>query len=142
MSLLGPDKEDFQPPKMWVVYIAGPFSAPTNWEIKKNVRDAEKLSLEVAKLGLSFICPHKNSEEFFGLITPEYWYDMTMELLRRSDMVLLFGSWSGSKGAVAEYTEAKKLGKPIFSSIEALKRYVDATPAERFQMMEEAANAR
>lgn len=110
--------------RMFIIYICGPFSADTNWAIKRNIREAEKLSLEVANLGLGFICPHKNSEEFFGLLTPEYWYEMTLELLRRCDAVLLFGAWGKSKGALAEREEAMRLKKPVFSSIGAVKEWL------------------
>jgi hypothetical protein len=116
---------------MKCIYICGPFTASTNWLIKRNVRIAEKLSLEVAKLGHSFICPHKNSEEFFGLLTPEYWYEMTLELLRRCDAVLTFGTWANSKGATREVAEAGKLGMPIFDNIAQLRMWLDKLVASQ-----------
>jgi len=41
-----------------------------------------------------------------------------LELLRRSDAVLMIGAWGTSKGAVGEYHAALKAGLPVYVSLE------------------------
>ena len=51
---------------MKLVYIAGPFRAPTPWGIEENVRHAERHAFEIAKLGAMPVCPHANTRHFDG----------------------------------------------------------------------------
>lgn len=95
---------------MKVVYIAGPYSGPNTWAVEQNVRRAEEAGLFVAECGAMPIIPHTNTRFFHGLITEEFWYAGTLELLKRSDGVLFIDGWKDSKGAVAEYKEACQLG--------------------------------
>ncbi len=99
---------------MRIVYIAGPFTAPTAWEVEQNVRAAEEVGLFVAKAGAMPIIPHANTRFFTGLCTPEFWYAGTLELLRRSDGIMLLPNWRASVGATAEREEALQLGKAVW----------------------------
>lgn len=103
---------------MKVIYIAGPFRAPTAWGIAENVRRAERAALEVAKLGAMPLCPHANTAHFQGECTDQFWLDGTMELLRRCDAVLTVEGWLASSWARAEVEEALRLGKPVFTETE------------------------
>jgi hypothetical protein len=78
------------------------------------VRRAEEVGLYVAQCGAMPIIPHANTRFFTGLCTPEFWYDGTMELLRRADAVMCVQGWEHSKGARLEVLEASKLIKPVF----------------------------
>ena len=113
---------------MKVVYIAGRFTAPTAWEIEQNVRQAEALAVEVARLGAMPLCPHTNSRFFFGLTgtTAEFWYEGTMELLRRCDALIYVPGWEGSKGTLAEREEAWTLKIPQFHHLRDLKDWLDS----------------
>jgi nucleoside 2-deoxyribosyltransferase len=115
---------------MKVVYICAPFTAPNTWEIEQNVRRAENLALDVAQLGLSPLCPHTNTRYFYGLLPPEFWYEATMELMRRCDAVLVYCapcySHLDSVGCVAEIKEATRLGIPVFYSIYALREWLES----------------
>jgi hypothetical protein len=93
---------------MLVIYICGPFTADTAWEIECNIRRAEELGLEVAKLGMMPLIPHSNTRYFHGQCTDEFWYQGTMELLRRCDALITVPGWENSAGSVAEVKWAKK----------------------------------
>lgn len=108
---------------MIVVFIAGPFSASNAWKREQNIRRAEEVAFKVAELGMMPLCPHANTRNFADTLTDEFWYEGTLELMRRSDVVILLDNWQESKGAVREREEAIKLNKPIFSSVEELYEY-------------------
>jgi len=109
-----------------VVYVAGAYKAPTSWQREQNVRRAENAALEIAKLGASPLCPHTNTRFFEGECTPEFWYEATMELLRRCDAIFVIGSdWQQSEGTVREVEEATRLKKPVFFSLWALEQWVN-----------------
>jgi hypothetical protein len=99
---------------MKVIYIAGPFTGSTAWEIEKNVRNVEEIALEVARLGGMPLCPHANSRFFHGQCTPEFWYEGTLELLKRCDAIVLHPDWKASKGCKDEQQWALQHGMAIF----------------------------
>ena len=104
---------------MKVVYIAGPFTASTAWQIEQNVRRAEEVALKVAKLGAMPLCPHTNTRFFHGQCTEEFWYEGTLELLRRCDAVYVVEHGDGtytSVGVTREIYEAKKMQIPVFNA--------------------------
>ena len=99
---------------MLVVYIAGPFTGPTAWDIEQNVRRAEEAGFVVATLGAMPLIPHANTRYFHGQQSAEFWYEGTLELLRRCDGILMVKGWMGSKGSMTEHAYAQKHGMPIF----------------------------
>ena len=58
---------------MKVVYVAGPFRGPNAWEIEENIRRAERLALEVWRLGCACLCPHTNTRFFQGAAPDAVW---------------------------------------------------------------------
>lgn len=109
---------------MRIVYLAGPFRAPTKWDVEQNVRAAESAALEVARLGFAFVCPHTMTRNFDGLLTDRYWLEMTLELMRWCDVVFCFSPlWRQSSGTAGEVAEAERLGIPVVYSLEELKRW-------------------
>ncbi len=107
-----------------IVYIAGPFRAPTSWGIAENVRNAERTAYDCARVGGMPLCPHANTAHFHGTLTDEFWLDGTMELLRRCDAVLLAPRWHLSSGTLAEIEEAKLLDIPVFKDHIALRDWL------------------
>ncbi len=99
---------------MKVVYVAGPFRGPTAWAIESNIRRAEEVGLEVARLGAMPIIPHSNTRYFHGEGEDQFWLDGTMELLRRCDAIVLCPGWERSSGSRGEKAEAERLGFPAF----------------------------
>jgi hypothetical protein len=102
---------------MKIVYVAGRFTGKTAWEIAENVRAAERVGLEVARLGAMPLIPHANTAHFHGEGSAEFWYAGTLELLRRSDAIVMVPGWEASKSAVQERAEAISLGIPVFTAV-------------------------
>ena len=102
---------------MKVIYIAGPFTAPNAWERELNVRAAENIAMAVAEMGAMPLCPHSNTRYFDGTISPDFWYEGTLELLGRCDaMIVAVSNWQRSKGTKREIDEAGKRVIPVFYS--------------------------
>lgn len=101
---------------MKIVYVAGPFRGATAWNINVNVLDAERWGLDLARLGAMPLVPHLLGQHMHGQCNEEFWLEGVMELLRRSDGVLLITGWEASSGARAEKLEAERLGLAVFES--------------------------
>ena len=109
---------------MKVIYVAGPLVAADHWEIRHNINEAAALGLEVARLGHCPVIPHTNTGAvFLGTLTPEFWYEATLELLRRCDAIILTPYWPKAKGAIAERDEACRRKMPIFYNLDELRRW-------------------
>jgi hypothetical protein len=113
--------------RLRVVYVAGRFRGPTAWEIHRNVFAAEHAAMAVAKAGAMPLCPHANTANFHGTCTDAFWLAGTLELLRRCDAVFNFDPARAleSVGTQGEIAEARRLGKPVFESIEALDAWLE-----------------
>jgi hypothetical protein len=97
-----------------VAYIAGPFRGPTAWDIETNCRRVEGVALEVSRLGAMPLPPHLLSRFFHGQGPDAFWLEGTMEILRRSDALVLVEGWERSEGAKAEAEEAARRMIPVF----------------------------
>ena len=106
---------------MKLVYIAGPFRGPTAWDVAENVRNAERVGLEVAKAGHMPVVPHANTQHFHGQLDDAFWLEGTLELLRRCDAVVLVPGWEKSSGTRAEVREARRIGITVYSSVGELQ---------------------
>jgi nucleoside 2-deoxyribosyltransferase len=115
--------------KMAVVYIAGPFRARTAWGFAENIRAAERLGLEVTRLGMMPLIPHANTAHFHGELPDKFFLDGTMELLRRCDAVMLTPNWATSSGARDEVDEAERLKIPVFVNVFDLAKHFDRQDA-------------
>lgn len=113
---------------MKIVYVAGPFSGPTRADVEANIRRAEILGLEVAKVGACPWIPHANTQhpDFESLQPYRFWIAATLEQLRRCDAVIFTPDWRRSNGARGEWQEATRLGKPIFLTVVELAEWLKA----------------
>ena len=110
-------------------YIIGPFRAGTPWEVEQNVRNAEFLGFEIAKLGAFPVIPHANSRFSNGQFTDAFWLEGTRALMERAaDFAILVeaigGDSSCSAGSIAEVRRMKGLGRPVFNTLDALKLWL------------------
>jgi hypothetical protein len=119
---------------MKVVYVIGPFRAKYHWLVCNNVRNAERLGLKVAKLGAMPLIPHKNTENFDGLLTDQFWIEGTKELLDRADAAITVEAigidWTGSQGSVGEVERCRETGKPCFHTLPDLLAWLVAVGAK------------
>lgn len=120
---------------MKVIYIAGPFRSMNKngksnaWGVQRNVMDAMAMSLEVWKRGHVGLCPHSNAMFFQDAdeCADSVWLEGDIELLRRSDAVLVTPTWEKSSGACAEVNWAVDHGMPVLYSIADLELYLANT---------------
>ena len=114
---------------MRVVYIAGPFRALNRWENEEHIRRAERLALEVWRLGVAVICPHTNTRHFDGAADEAVWLDGYIELLSRSDAMMLTPNWATSHGATAEREYPIDHNIPVFDNLNDLRQWLEGTHA-------------
>lgn len=108
-----------------LAYIAGRYRSADAWGVEQNIRAAEAVAYEVAKLGLYPVCPHTNTRGYFESVgTDEFWLAGTIELLRRCDVVVMVPGWGTSVGACAEKAEAERLGIPVFQLLTNLEAWL------------------
>ena len=116
--------------KRKIVYIAGPFRAkpdPHNqWVQERNIRNAEAMALEVCRRGAVALCPHSMFRNFQGALPDAYWLEVTTELLRRCDAIMLIDRWLESEGSRAEFHVARDMGLEVFYTIHELDVYLES----------------
>lgn len=112
---------------MRLVYVAGKFRSPTDEGREANIRRAEAMGLEVAKLGASPVIPHANTRHLHSHVPEEFMLEATLELMRRCDAVILTEGWRESAGTRDEICEAHWLGIPVFYTLFGLKSWLEDT---------------
>jgi hypothetical protein len=107
---------------MKLVYIAGPYTAPTEEGIKENVIRAKNLSKQIWEKGYNVICPHLNYQFLEG--EP---YDEIMggclSLMVKSDIVYMTDGWCASHGANIERLVAINKNIPVVNNLTELARW-------------------
>lgn len=98
------------------IYISGPFSsADPIHGIGANILAASAVALEAARRGWLPLCPHKLFADYQHSDVPyEVWMDLCLELLRRSDAILMLDGWEQSPGATRERAWAVAHGLLIY----------------------------
>lgn len=111
---------------MKVVYVAGPYSG-TPWEMERNLYRARAAGIVVAELGAMPLIPHSNTPVCFtGTQDEAFWYEGTMELMRRCDAVLFIEGWDRSMGSRSEQVECDRRGLPHFFTLTSLDVWLSA----------------
>ena len=115
------------PTPMKLVYVAGAYRGRTHNDIAENIAAARAVATHLWSLGYAVICPHLNSAFMSGAAPEDVFLNGGLEMVRRSDLVVLTDGWAGSQGTAREIEEARKHGIPIFSDIEFVPP-ADSTP--------------
>lgn len=85
-----------------MVYVSGPYRAPTRAAIAKNIQAAYDAATTVWEMGAAVLCPHKNTEDMEGVVELTGLLEGDFEFVRRSDAVLMLSGWHLSLGAQLE----------------------------------------
>jgi hypothetical protein len=97
-----------------LLYISGAYTASTRLLVETNIEIAKSYCEKYLKLGYSVICPHTNyaDMEYRG-ISYETMLQADLELVRRSDVIVMLPRWKQSHGALREHNLAKQMKKQI-----------------------------
>jgi hypothetical protein len=116
-----------------VIYIAGPFRAPSkhcpghqdHWGIQQNIMRAMECALDVWRLGAVALCPHGNTFCLQHAAPDEVWLEGDLELLSRCDAVFMVPGWETSQGAKAERAHAISKDLPVFYGIDDIQEWLE-----------------
>jgi len=103
-----------------LIYVAGPYTAPTRDGIEENIRKAEEVGKSVLLAGHVPVIPHKITGHWDACAKFKGWaYDHWMDkfcfpLLRACDGILMMPDWNTSPGAMREREFAFMTGIPIY----------------------------
>lgn len=109
---------------MTVAYIAGPYRARNAWAIEQNIRRAEEASLRVWGMGCVAICPHTLTRHFQGALPDAIWLTGDLELIRRSDVVLVIEGWEDSEGTKVEIEFAHEYDIPVVNGVRGFAEWL------------------
>lgn len=108
--------------KRRLIYIAGPYTADTKEEVKKNIQEAEEVARKILLAGHIPVIPHKITS-FFDVHedlrhwTKDDWINnFCLPLLDRCDALCVLPRWRDSEGSVYEHAHAEANGMTIISS--------------------------
>lgn len=119
---------------MKLIYIAGPYTADTTWEVRMNILRAEMTAAAVCSCDNAFpVTPHLNTPFFEGLRDGQFFVDGTLQIMMRCDAVLIVqnDSMTGaiditeSSGTHGEVETAVDMGIPVFYSLLDLRRWLN-----------------
>lgn len=122
--------------KVYVVYLAGPYRAATEFKIRKNIEKSADKAMEIWKLNRDGkkrvipVSPCLNSAFFGGELPDDTYLYVDLALLLRCDVVTVADGWENSKGVLAEIKFAEDNGIPVLYSIAELDEWMDARDME------------
>jgi hypothetical protein len=113
---------------MIVVYVAGSYSADSHLAREENILRARLAGMKICRLGAVPIIPHSNTAHFDDVADPEFFYQAGLELVERSDALLMLPFWESSSGSRRERQRALDLQIPVFEDISALEAWLKTKP--------------
>jgi len=129
---------------MVVMYVAGPYRAASEWQLQRNIYEAEAVAVALWRAGVAAVCPHKNTSHFGGACEDGVFLAGDIEIMRRCDAVVVTRRWEESAGAVAEVAQARRLEIPVFLTVGeavAWAAKVEAAAAEKLELTAEGERA-
>jgi hypothetical protein len=106
-----------------LVFVTGPYSAPTEEGVRRNIERAIETGRVVFRKGYYALVPHLLVRPFYDPADDagEFGYEplmqYTLSLVPRCDLLLLYDH---SPGADREWRLAESLGKPVYFSVRDL----------------------
>jgi len=106
-----------------VIFVTGPYSAPTDEGIERNIQRAIEMGQRVFQKGYFALVPHLLVKDFYmpsdtsGPFSYEALMQFTLAMVPKCDALLLYAH---SPGADREWRLAESLGKPIYFDISEL----------------------
>ena len=106
-----------------IIYISGPYTAPTEKKIKANISKARYCAIRIMQLGHTVICPHTMTAfwDKVSNLTYDDFMKMYLDLIKVADALFMLPGWRESEGATQEYREAIRLGKEFFYTFSELE---------------------
>lgn len=98
---------------MKLVYISGPYSAPTINGVHDNIERARAAAVDLWQKGYAVICPHLNSAYMDGVASWETFMEADLLILSKCDAIYMLPGWEKSTGARMELAKAKELGLDV-----------------------------
>ena len=92
------------------VYVAGPFGAPTEFQIHQNIERAFAVAAALWAKGYGVLCPHANTANMGGLATREMFLRGDLAWVAVTDIIVMMDTWLLSQGAIGEHDFAKERG--------------------------------
>lgn len=99
---------------MKLAYVAGRYRAPTIRGIVENIQAAERVALNLWRLGYAVICPHKNTALFDGAAPDDVWLRGDLVMLGRCDLLVTVPGWETSVGSHGEVDFANMHEIPVY----------------------------
>lgn len=108
--------------KINVIFVAGAYYGNDFNKIEENIRLAESYSIHLWNRGYKVFCPHLNTQHFEvkAEVNEQAYREFDKGMLRCCDAVFALPNWQESEGAKEEITEAERLGKSVFYSLDDL----------------------
>lgn len=110
---------------MILIFVAGPYTAPTPEAIEANIKRCELLAMEVQALGCGAVCPNSMGRHWNGEDPTRDQVMASAKLaLSRCDAIIVAEGWQNSTGTKEEIVEADKLGLKVLYSLDELKAWL------------------
>jgi hypothetical protein len=97
-----------------LVYVAGSYTASTRCQVMANVQRAREVAERVARARAFPITPHFLGDGIEDVGGAVFWYEGTLELMRRCDAVVVVPGSENSRGTRIEIATARGVGLPVF----------------------------
>lgn len=101
-----------------IVFVAGPYRAPTQEGIDANIQAARDVAIALWRAGFGVFCPHLNSANMDSIVPDEQFLNADLEILHKAcDALVCVPGWESSEGAQGEVNFARGHGIPVFGGV-------------------------